>query len=139
GQTQRLDSIVTAILRIDPRRPSASGGTKGIGDYTIPAVNKCAADGDPRTLGEIYAYGFRNAHRFTWDLTDGTMYASDIGMSNIEEINIVHEGQNYGWMKPEGFFENGINRPGGTLDQVYPLPPEILSGQKKDEFTYPVA
>ena len=139
GQTQRLDSIVTAILRIDPRSPSVSGGTKGLGDYTIPAVNKFAADGDPKTLGEIYAYGFRNAHRFSWDLTDGTMYASDIGMSNIEEINIVHEGGNYGWMRREGFFENGINRPGGTLDQVYPLPAEILDGRQKDGFTYPVA
>ena len=42
-------------------------------------------------------------------------------------------------MRREGFFENGINRPGGTLDQLYPLPAEILNGQKKDEFTYPVA
>ena len=139
GQTQRLDSIVTAILRIDPRSPSVSGGTKGLGDYTIPAVNKFAADGDPKTLGEIYAYGFRNAHRFSWDLTDGTMFASDIGMSNIEEINIVHEGANYGWMQREGMFENGITRPGGTLDQLYPLPADILDGRKKDGFTYPVA
>src|SRR5262245_30519093 len=60
SQTQRLDTIMTAILRIDPRSPSASGGTKGLGDYTIPMANKFAADGDPKTLGEIYAYGFRN-------------------------------------------------------------------------------
>jgi hypothetical protein len=26
-------------------------------------ANKFAADNDPKTLGEIYAYGFRNAHR----------------------------------------------------------------------------
>ena len=64
------------ILRIDPRSPSVSGGTKGLGDYTIPPINKFAADGDPKTLGEIYAYGFRNAHRLSWDLTDGTMFAS---------------------------------------------------------------
>jgi hypothetical protein len=140
GQTQRLDSIVTAILRIDPRSPSAAGGTKGIGDYTIPAVNKFAADGDPKTLGEIYAYGFRNPHRVSWDLTDGTMFASDIGMTNIEEINIVHEGANYGWMRREGIFDNGIAAPSkGTLDQLYPLPADILSGKTKDEFTYPVA
>jgi glucose/arabinose dehydrogenase len=41
-------------------------------------ANKFAANGDPHTLGEIYAYGFRNAHRLSWD-TDGTMFASDIG------------------------------------------------------------
>jgi hypothetical protein len=139
GQTQRLDSVITAILRIDPRSPSVSKGMKGLGDYTIPASNKFAADGDPKTLGEIYAYGFRNAHRLSWDLTDGTMFASDIGMSNIEEINIVRNGENYGWMKREGYFENGMTRPGGALDQLFTLPAEILDGRKKDEFTYPVA
>ena len=67
-------------------------------------ANKFAADGDPKTLGEIYAYGFRNAHRLSWDMADGTMFASDIGMDNIEEINIVRNGENYGWMKREGYF-----------------------------------
>src|SRR5262245_44128197 len=139
SQTQRLDTVVGAVLRIDPRSPSVSKGTKGLGDYTIPAINKFAADGDPKTLGEIYAYGFRNTHRLSWDLTDGTMFGSDIGMNNIEEINIIHEGRNYGWMKREGLFENGVTRPGGALNQLYPLPADILSGQRKDEFTYPVA
>ena len=118
AQTQRLDSIIGAILRIDPRSPSVTHGQKGLGDYTIPMANKFAADGDPNTLGEIYAYGFRNAHRLSWD-TDGTMFASDIGMSQIEEINIVHNGGNYGWMKREGYFENARIR-GGALDALYP-------------------
>ena len=139
GQVQRLDTVVGAILRIDPRPPTISGGTKGLGDYTIPAINKFAADGDPHTLGEIYAYGFRNAHRLSWDLTDGTMFASDIGMNHIEEINIVHEGGNYGWMRREGYFENGVTRPGGALNQLFPLPEEVLNGQVEDGFTYPVA
>jgi hypothetical protein len=138
SQTQRLDSVITAILRIDPRSPSVSKGTKGLGDYTIPPGNTFAADGDPKTLGEIYAYGFRNAHRLSWDPTDGTMFASDIGMNHIEEVNIVRNGENYGWMKREGYFENGMIRPGGALDQLFTLPAEILDGRKKDEFTYPV-
>src|SRR5712671_800784 len=136
-QTQRLDSIITAILRIDPRSPSVTHGRKGLGDYTIPMANKFASGGDPKTLGEIYAYGFRNAHRLSWD-TDGTMFASDIGMDNIEEINIVHNGANYGWMRREGIFENGRFR-GGALNELHPLPPEILDGRQKDGFTYPVA
>ncbi len=136
AQTQRLDSIITAILRIDPRSPSVTHGQKGLGDYTIPMANKFASDGDPKTLGEIYAYGFRNAHRLSWD-TDGTMFASDIGMDQIEEINIVRNGENYGWMKREGYFENGRWR-GGALNQLYPLRPEILDGRVKDGLTYPV-
>jgi len=139
GQTQRLDSVVTAILRIDPRSPSQSGGTKGLGDYTIPPSNPFAGDNDPATLGEIYAYGFRNAHRLSWDLTDGTMFAADIGMNHIEEINIVHAGANYGWMAREGYWENGIIRPGGALNQLYELPGEVLDVRDADQFTYPVA
>ena len=138
-QTQRLDSVVTAILRIDPRSPAVTKGIKGLGDYTIPRDNVFAADGKAATLGEIYAYGFRNAHRLSWDMTDGTMFALDIGMNHIEEINIVRNGGNYGWMKREGYWENGMSRPGGALDQLFPLAAEVLDGRTKDEFTYPVA
>ena len=136
SQTQRLDSIITAILRIDPRSPSVTNGRKGLGDYTIPMANKLAALGPP-VPGEIYAYGFRNAHRLSWD-TDGTMFANDIGMNHIEEINIVRNGENYGWMSREGYFANGRFR-GGAMNELYPLPEEILDGRVKDGFTYPVA
>jgi hypothetical protein len=138
-QTQRLDTLLTAILRVDPRSPSESEGTKGVGDYTIPEINHYAADGDPNTFGEIYAHGFRNPHRFSWDMSDGTLFAMDIGMSQIEEINIVHEGRNYGWFQREGYFDNGIHYPNGTMDVVFPLPADILDGSTPDEFTYPVA
>jgi hypothetical protein len=112
---------------------------KGLGDYTIPADNRFQADGDPKTLGEIYAYGFRNAHRLSWDLTDGALFVGDIGMNHIEEVNIVHNGGNYGWMKREGYWENGMIRPGGALNQLYELPGDVLRGRNRDEFTYPVA
>jgi hypothetical protein len=139
GQTQRLDTIVTTILRLDPRSPSETNGEKGLGDYTIPKINYFATDGDPNTLGEIYAYGLRNAHRLSWDLDDGTMFAADVGMNQIEEINIIHEGRNYGWMAREGYWENGMIRPGGALSQLFALPQDVLEGQTPDEFTYPVA
>lgn len=139
SQLQRLDTVVGAILRIDPRSPSESGGMQGVGDYTIPPNNPFASDDDPGTLGEIYAHGFRNAHRLSWDLSDGTMFASDIGNSHIEEINIVHAGGNYGWMQREGFFDNGIDIPGSDMGQVHSLPFGILNGTIEDGFTYPVA
>ena len=137
SQTQRLSSIVTAILRFDPRSPRESRGTKGLGDYTIPMANKFASDNDPKSLGEIYAYGFRNAHRLSWG-PDGTLYASDIGMNHIEEINIVRNGENYGWMNREGHWENGRWR-GGVLNELFALPADVLGGREKDGFTYPVA
>ena len=143
AQTQRLNSIITAMLRVDPRSPSVTGGVKGLGDYTIPMANKFAADGDPTTLGEIYAHGFRNAHRLSWDI-DGTLFVSDIGMNHVEEINIVHNGGNYGWMRLEGYWGNGRWRGGamgelGALSELYPLSAEILDGRVKDGFRYPVA
>jgi hypothetical protein len=60
-------------------------------------------------------------------------------MNHIEEINIVRNGGNYGWMKREGYFENGMIRPGGALNQLYELPGDVLRGRGRDEFTYPVA
>src|SRR6267378_3787117 len=97
--------------------------------------NPTAKPGDP-DYGLLYTsgsdHGFRNAGGLSWD-TDGTMFASDIGMSQIEEINIVHNGGNYGWMRREGYFENARVR-GGELNELYPLPPEILSGKVKDGF-----
>jgi Glucose / Sorbosone dehydrogenase len=137
SQTQRLDAIATAILRFDPRSPKVTGGEKGLGDYTVPMANKFASDGDPKTLGEIYAHGFRNAHRLSWDV-DGTMFAADIGMNQIEEINIVRNGGNYGWMRREGYWENGRWR-GGALNELFPLPENVRNGREKDAFTYPVA
>jgi hypothetical protein len=105
-------------------------------------ANKFAALGPP-VLGEIYAHGFRNAHRLSWD-ADGTMFASDIGMNQIEEINIIRNGGNYGWMRREGYWENGRWRGGalGELDalrELHPLPEDILDGRVKDGFIYPVA
>jgi hypothetical protein len=137
--TQRLDSVITAILRIDPRSPRETNGVKGLGDYTIPADNKFQTDGDPKTLGEIYAYGLRNAHRLSWDMTDGSLFVGDIGMNHIEEINIVVNGGNYGWMKREGYWENGMIRPGGALNQLWELPADVLRNRGRDEFIYPVA
>ena len=97
----------------------------------------------PPVLGEIYAHGFRNAHRLSWD-TDGTMFANDIGMNHIEEINIIRNGGNYGWMAREGYWENGRWRGGkmgelGALSELYPLSDDILEGRAKDGITYPVA
>ena len=101
---QRLDTLPGAMMRIDPRSPSVTGGIAGLGDYTIPADNPFV--GVNGALGEIFAYGFRNAHRVSWDAA-GNMYAMDIGQSQLEEINIIVPGGNYGWGEREGTFVNG--------------------------------
>ena len=88
-----------AILRIDPL-----GNDSANGRYGIVAGNALAADGDPETLGEIYAYGFRNPQQFGWDDATGDLYVGDIGQSAVEEIDRVVNGGNYGWNEREGSF-----------------------------------
>ena len=87
-------TLLGAILRIDPL------GTNGPnGQYGIPADNPFAASADAAVRREIWAYGFRNAHRFTWDEGAGErrMIAVDIGESNLEEVNLIEPGGAYGW------------------------------------------
>ena len=119
-----------SILRIDPLGHNSKNGK-----YGIPADNPFVNDPDPKTLKEIYAYGFRNPHRFAWDTTpEGIrMFTSDIGESNIEEVDIVEKGANYGWSTHEGDF--GINTL-KDLKKVYPLPPDEVNKFKRPLATY---
>lgn len=122
-QAQRLDSVFGKILRIDP------AGNNGVGgQYGVPSINTYASDGNSATLGEIYATGFRNAHRIMWDTGTGTLFTTDIGQNDIEEINILQPGGNYGWSTREGTFTYSNN-------SIGPLPPNANS----DGFRYPVA
>jgi hypothetical protein len=84
------------ILRIDPIDPN------GAANYGIVADNVFAADADPSTLAEVYAYGLRNPQRFGWDDNTGDLYAADIGQDEFEEINLIANGGNYGWDNVEG-------------------------------------
>ena len=116
------------ILRIDPRGNNSSNG-----QYGIPASNPFARDGDDQTLGEIFAYGFRNPHRISWD-TGGehAMLISGIGEKNVEELNLGRAGANYGWPQREGTF---LIDERGDISLPYPLPPN----DDELDFTYPVA
>lgn len=82
-------NLLGNILRIDVDN---KGTDK---PYSIPAdnpfVNAPGAD-------EIYAYGFRNPYRFSFDLKEAhKLYAGDAGQNLYEEIDIVKKGGNYGW------------------------------------------
>ena len=136
-QSYRLDSVFSKIMRIDPL------GTNGrTGEYGIPADNPYV-DGDPDTFDEIYARGFRNPHRISWDLGgDNLMFVGDIGERNFEEINIVESGNHYGWPYREGTFlfdpsgrPQDSNGSRDNRDWVYELPADDASFG----YTYPVA
>ncbi|WP_242579273.1 sorbosone dehydrogenase family protein [Amycolatopsis sp. 195334CR] len=113
------------ILRIDPRGTDSQNGK-----YGIPAVNPFV--GKEGALGEIYAYGFRDPHRFSFD-TGGRnrLYVGSIGEHEIESIYDVRAGDNLGWGEREGPFV--FKR--SDKCNLYPLPAD----DAKYRYTYPVA
>jgi glucose/arabinose dehydrogenase len=92
--TEILDgtTIFGSILRID------IDDTSGNGRYSIPPDNPFVGNNDG-VLEEIYAYGFRNNWRLSFDRETGELYVADIGEDQIEEIDIVQPGGYYGFKK----------------------------------------
>ena len=66
----------------------------------VPADNPFV--GRPGARGEIFALGFRNPFRFSFDPDGGRLWAGDVGQHTVEEINIVLRGRNYSWPHCEG-------------------------------------
>ncbi|HYC84548.1 MAG TPA: PQQ-dependent sugar dehydrogenase [Chryseosolibacter sp.] len=86
------------IIRIDP-----AGRDSKNKKYGIPPSNPFANSKDPDTVREIYAFGFRNPHRFSWTRS-GQMLSSNIGHHNVESLNLIMPGNDYGWPEREGSF-----------------------------------
>jgi glucose/arabinose dehydrogenase len=98
GHGQNIETALGAMLRIDVDSPPQDPLL-----YAIPADNPFV--GGPG-LDEIYAYGMRNPYRFSFDNGpggDGALYLADVGQNLFEEVNIVVNGGNYGWVIREGF------------------------------------
>ncbi|NIV17376.1 MAG: hypothetical protein GWN47_02970 [Woeseiaceae bacterium] len=77
-------------------------------DYNIPAGNpfsgnaKCGPGINANSCPEIYAWGFRNPWRWSFDPATGVLWAGDVGQGTWEEIDQVEVGNNYGWDCREG-------------------------------------
>jgi glucose/arabinose dehydrogenase len=95
GNGQDIDSnLMGNVLRIDV---NSSGNGK---NYSIPADNPFVGK---QGLDEIWAYGFRNPYRFSFDMSGSQrMFLSDAGQNLYEEIDVVTKGGNYGWNVKEG-------------------------------------
>lgn len=119
-------SVWGTILRIDP-----AGNNSSNGKYGIPKDNPFVHDADTITIKEIYAFGFRNPHRITWN-KKGEMLACNIGQANSEALYLIKPGHDYGWPLREGSF---LFKPEGNLNNVYSLP----ANDSINKFTYPIA
>jgi uncharacterized repeat protein (TIGR03806 family) len=89
----------------------------GIDTYEIPPGNPFVGTAGARP--EIWAYGLRNAWRCSFDRQVGTLWCGDVGQDEIEEIDIITAGGNYGWNLREGThpYERG-KAPGPLVDPV---------------------
>jgi len=139
----RIDSPLGAIHRIAPVLTSGHQAAhftlSANGRYYIPSgpanANPWVTAADPTTgddfpvVRELYAHGFRNPHRITWDAATGKMYCGNIGESMIEEIEHVLKGSHHGWPSREGSYLFDIT----DKTHVYPLPAPETGG-----FAYPV-
>ena len=95
NNAQNLKSLLGKILRVD-----VDGTAKG--NYSIPTDNPYAAGNTAGSLPEIYAYGFRNPWRISFDMENDRLFAGDVGQNEREEIDIITKGGNYGWRLKEG-------------------------------------
>lgn len=91
---QDLTNVRSSILRIDVDR------TSGDKPYAIPANNPFVdLDG---ARGEVWAYGFRNPWRMSFDPATKALWVGDVGWELWEMVYRVQRGGNYGWSLVEG-------------------------------------
>ena len=99
---QDTSNLLGSIVRID---------VDGAGEYTIPGDNPFAGNTECRQgfssagnidCPEIFAWGFRNPWRFSFDSETGELWAGDVGQGSWEEIDRVEMSENYGWDEREG-------------------------------------
>jgi glucose/arabinose dehydrogenase len=121
GNGQNTGVALGKLLRIDPHGTNAANG-----QYGIPADNPLV--GAPGAVEEIWAYGFRNPFRFSFDSLTQALYTGDVGQNSIEEVDVVTRGGNYGWRLKEGTFFFDFNGAGaGFVTKKGPaVPPGLL-------------
>jgi glucose/arabinose dehydrogenase len=97
GNAQNLNSLLGKMLRIKPTPDGSSS-------YDVPPDNPFVGRAGAR--GEIWAYGYRNPWRYSFDSATKDMWIGDVGQNSWEEIDFQSGsskgGDNYGWSFMEG-------------------------------------
>ncbi|MSQ31157.1 MAG: glucose sorbosone dehydrogenase [Dehalococcoidia bacterium] len=112
GNGQRLSTLHGKVIRIDVRNASTAQ------PYAIPGDNPFVGQAGPR--GEIWAYGLRNPWRMAFDQATGALWTGDVGQGEIEEVDVIRRGANYGWNVVEG---DRCYRPSTGCDRTGFTPP----------------
>lgn len=91
---QDVSNLLSNILRIDVDHHDAEKA------YGVPADNPFINMPDVRP--EIWAFGFRNPWRMSFDKVRGDLWVGDVGWQLWEMVYRVERGGNYGWPIMEG-------------------------------------
>ncbi|KPK39181.1 MAG: hypothetical protein AMJ69_06375 [Gammaproteobacteria bacterium SG8_47] len=121
GNGQNTHTLLGAMLRIDID-VSAEDWAAGM-RYYIPPDNPFAAStgcGNGGGCPEIYAWGFRNPWRWSFDRDTGELWLGDVGQNQWEEVDRVERGGNYGWNIREGAhcYDAGSCASAGLIEPV---------------------
>ncbi|MCB8925944.1 MAG: PQQ-dependent sugar dehydrogenase [Ardenticatenaceae bacterium] len=105
SEPQDRTSLLGKILRLDVAQSTIHAPDCGSAHYTIPSDNPFR-DGAGGDCDEVWALGFRNPWRISFDRATGDLYIADVGENVREEINFQPAsssgGENYGWPCYEG-------------------------------------
>ncbi len=94
---QNLSALEGKILRLELNGSPAAGN---------PFI------GQPPARPEVYARGFRNPFRMSFDEQTGRLWVGDVGQGTREEIDIVQPAGNYAWPRCEGTLPVGCQLAG---------------------------
>ncbi|MDE0838445.1 MAG: PQQ-dependent sugar dehydrogenase, partial [Kiritimatiellae bacterium] len=117
GNGQDINVVHGKLLRIDVNGNNASNG-----EYGVPVNNPFVGTNG---LDEIWAYGLRNPFSFHFERGTTNLYLADVGQGDIEEVDIIVRGGNYGWSVREGtFWFDGAGHV--VTAPVRPVPPDLV-------------
>ena len=94
GNGQNPGTLLGSIIRIDVANATAAS------PYRVPPDNPFVDT--PGVRSEIWAYGFRNPWRLSFDAETGELWVGDVGAVTQEEVDRILPGRNYGWEQMEG-------------------------------------
>ena len=77
---QDVGALNGKILRLD------DGGTSALGNR----------------FGPVFSYGHRNPQGIDWNPLNGDLWESEHGQTGNDELNVIENGENYGWPETEG-------------------------------------
>jgi len=91
---QDCSDLLSSVLRIDVDHKDP-----GL-NYAVPKDNPFVGQKDVRS--EIWAFGFRNPWRMSFDRKTGDLWLGDVGWELWEMVHKITKGGNYGWSITEG-------------------------------------